>query len=96
MDLRRRLQLSSTFSYTFAECGPPRIWFAHIRQRRFKVQLRKTIVTIAGVIAVASVLALGLQAQEAKKNWKDRPEYDLYVAITKDNINDAERLDELK
>ena len=33
--------------------------------------------------ALAAVLALGLGAQEKKKEWKDRAEYDLYDSITK-------------
>ena len=54
------------------------------------MQLRKTVVTLASVIVAAGMLSMGLQAQAAK-NWKDRAEYDLYDAITKDN-NLATRL----
>lgn len=38
-----------------------------------------------GLVAmtVAAVLAIGMAAQEKKKEWKDRAEYDLYESITK-------------
>jgi hypothetical protein len=48
--------------------------------------MKKTIVTLI----LMAALAAGVQAQAAK-NWKDRAEYDLYDAITKD-ANAATRL----
>ena len=46
------------------------------------VQLSKAF----AVITVASVLCLGAfgQAQQPKRNWKDRAEYDLYESILKE------------
>jgi hypothetical protein len=54
------------------------------------VLLNKTTVTAAALAA----LALGLAAQEKKKEWKDRAEYDFYDAALKDS-NAAARLDSL-
>jgi tetratricopeptide (TPR) repeat protein len=45
-------------------------------------------------VAIAVAAALFVSAQEKKKEWKDRAEYDLYDAITKD-INATARLDHL-
>jgi hypothetical protein len=52
--------------------------------------MKKTLVTLITLTA----LAVGLQAQ-AQKNWKDRAEYDLYEAITKDT-NATTRLQSLE
>jgi hypothetical protein len=57
---------------------------------RFAVPLKKTLVTIVSIVA----LALGLAAQEQKKNWKDRAEFDLFESIQKD-ANAATRLPNL-
>jgi tetratricopeptide (TPR) repeat protein len=43
------------------------------------VLFKKVIVAMT----VAAVLAIGVVAQEKKKEWKDRAEYDLYESITK-------------
>ncbi len=48
--------------------------------------LFKTKTVTAAVIMAALALgfsALGLSAQDKKKEWKDRAEYDLYESITK-------------
>jgi tetratricopeptide (TPR) repeat protein len=74
----RRLPGSASFGYTpqstnnlkrICVTGP---W-------RFVVVFR----TSATKAAILLMVGLGLAAQEKKKEWKDRPEYDLYEAITK-------------
>jgi hypothetical protein len=55
--------------------------FADDRKREVVVLMKKTIVTLI----VMTAMGVGLLAQApAAKNWKDRAEYDLYDAITKD------------
>ena len=52
-----------------------------------------------GIAAIATLIAAGsLWGQEAKQNWKDRGEYDLYVAIAKEanNTKKIELLDSWK
>ena len=58
------------------------------------------VFTIAGLLGLAPMRMLAQQAtapssQEPQKNWKDRAEYDLYDAITKDT-NPKTRLDKLQ
>ena len=47
--------------------------------------LRRSTVTAAVIMAALALgfSALGLSAQDKKKEWKDRAEYDLYESITK-------------
>src|SRR5713226_7825938 len=47
------------------------------------------------MVAALAALALGLAAQDKKKEWKDRAEYDLYDAALKDP-NPTARLDTLE
>src|ERR1700684_2875141 len=54
------------------------VLFAHAVWR-FVVLLKKGIVAIA----IAAALVFSLAAQDKKKEWKDRAEYDLYESITK-------------
>jgi tetratricopeptide (TPR) repeat protein len=55
------------------------------------VLLKKGLVTVAALAA----LTLGLAAQDKKKEWKDRAEYDLYDAALKD-LNANVRLETLE
>ncbi|HLJ44545.1 MAG TPA: hypothetical protein VKU01_00970 [Bryobacteraceae bacterium] len=50
-------------------------------------------VVLTGVLS-ASLVSLSAFAQQAQKNWKDRAEYDLFDAISKDNAP-ASKLDKL-
>jgi hypothetical protein len=59
------------------------------------VRLSKHLILVALLALIAAPGALG---QEAKKNWKDRAEYDLYAAISKeaDNNKKLQLLNEWK
>lgn len=58
------------------------------------------VLAIAGILGLTPMRALAQQAQapssaEKQKNWKDRAEYDLYVAITQDT-NPKTRIEKLQ
>ncbi len=56
-----------------------------VQEARVLVRLSKTLILVA---LVALMAAPGASGQEAKKkDWKDRAEYDLYAAITKETDN---------
>jgi tetratricopeptide (TPR) repeat protein len=73
----------------------------HTERREVLMQRRKLLLAVA-VTGILTLAPAGLRAQggtpatqnTGQKNWKDRAEYDLYDAITKDQ-NDQSRLEKL-
>ena len=61
----------------------------NVVDRRFEFGMKKTIVTLIVIAALAAGQA------PAQKNWKDRAEYDLYAEIVKPDATPAARLTNL-